>query len=66
MEPGYSDAHNSLGVALRRKGLTDQAIQQFQEALRLKPDDSNARRNLDAVLAAKADSSPPPVLHPRR
>ena len=46
-------AHNNLGTALSLKGETDEAIRQFQEALRLKPDLADARRNLDAVLATK-------------
>ncbi len=32
---------------------------QFREALRLKPDYPDARKNLDVALGAKADSSPP-------
>ena len=42
------------------KARIDEAIRQFQEALRLKPDYADARKNLDVVLATKAHSSPPP------
>ena len=57
--PDDSVAHYNLGVALARKGQTDEAIHQFQEALRLKPDFAYARRSLEVVLAAKARSSQP-------
>ena len=53
-------AHSNLGVALDEKGQIDEAIHQLQEALRLKPDDADARRNLDVALATKGDSAPPP------
>jgi len=36
----------------------DEAIGQFQEALKLQPDLGGARKNLDVALAAKARSSP--------
>jgi Flp pilus assembly protein TadD len=49
-----------LGAALVLKGQTEEAIRHFQEALRLKPGYASARKNLDAALAAKAGSSPPP------
>jgi len=49
-------AHNNLGNALDRKGRLDEALRQFQEALRLNPDYAEARNNLKAALAAPADS----------
>ena len=46
-------AHNNLGTALEQKGQIDEAISQFQEALRLQPDDAEARYNLGNALAEK-------------
>jgi protein O-mannosyl-transferase len=43
-------AHNNLGFALNEKGQTDEAINQFQEALRFKPDFAKARLNLGTAL----------------
>ncbi len=39
-------AHNDLGVALGKKGRADEAIRQYQEALRLKPDYAEVHYNL--------------------
>jgi len=39
-------AHNNLGETLANKGRIGEAISQFQEALRLKPDDAHAHNNL--------------------
>ena len=43
-------ARNNLGVALAGKSRTDEAISQFQEAIRLKPDDAEAHNNLGNSL----------------
>jgi protein O-mannosyl-transferase len=43
-------AHNNLGTALDEKGQTDEAINQYQEALRLKPDFVIAHYNLGTTL----------------
>jgi len=39
-------ARNNLGEALDEKGQTDEAIRQYQEAIRLNPDYANAHNNL--------------------
>ena len=43
-------AHNNLGSALDKKGQTDGAISQFQEAILLKPDGADAYYNLGNAL----------------
>jgi protein O-mannosyl-transferase len=49
-------AHKNLGVALGRKGRTDEAIYQFQEALRLKPQDAGTHNNLGYALDRKGQT----------
>ena len=49
-------AHNNLGNAFNKKGQTDDAIREFQEALRLKPDYAAARNNLRDALRQKAQA----------
>jgi protein O-mannosyl-transferase len=49
-------AHNSLGVALGRKGQTDEAIRQFQEAIRLKSDRPAPHFNLGVAFAKEGQT----------
>ena len=46
-------AHDSLGMALVKKGQTQEAISQLQEAIRLKPDYAKAYDNLGTTLGSK-------------
>ena len=46
-------AHDKLGIALFNKGRTDEAINQYQEAIRLKPDYAEARNNLGLIFLNK-------------
>ncbi len=55
--PDDADAHKNLGVALDKKGQTDEAIRQYQEAIRLKPGDADAHNNLGIALTRKAEST---------
>ena len=48
--------HNNLGTAFYQQGCTGEATRHFQQALSAKPDQADARKNLDVALAAKADS----------
>ena len=50
LNPRYPDAHNSMGVALRKLGRFDEAIAHYHEAIRLMPDFAAAHNNLGAVL----------------
>ncbi|MCX6615710.1 MAG: tetratricopeptide repeat protein, partial [Acidobacteria bacterium] len=43
-------AHNNLGAALQRRGLKEEALHHYREAVRLKPDYIDARNNLGGVL----------------
>src|SRR5687768_7374583 len=47
---GDADAHFNLGIAQYRLGQTSQGIASMVEALRLKPDFAEARKNLGAVF----------------
>ena len=43
-------AHNNLGIALRNQGHLDEAVDQYQQALKLKPNDVMAHVNLGVSL----------------
>ncbi len=49
-------AYNNLGEALDKKGQTDEAIRQYQEAIRLKPAFAEAHNNLAAALDARGQT----------
>jgi protein O-mannosyl-transferase len=51
--PGIPIAHCDLGIALAAQGKTVEAIQQFDQALQLKPDDTKSLNNSGITLVAQ-------------
>ncbi len=45
--------HNNLGCALQTRGQIDEAIEQYQIALKLKPDNADANNNLGSAFYSK-------------
>jgi tetratricopeptide (TPR) repeat protein len=50
-------AHNNLGAVLDKKGQIDEAISQYQETIRLKPDYAEAHKNLGTALDKKGQTA---------
>lgn len=50
LDPGSTEAHNLLGVAFDRKGLSTAAIDCYRRALRREPNNSNTLNNLGYSL----------------
>jgi Flp pilus assembly protein TadD len=46
LRPGWPYYHNKLGLMLEAAGRTEEAGNEYREALRLKPDLEDARNNL--------------------
>jgi protein O-mannosyl-transferase len=51
--PNVSLLHYNLGLMLEKKGQATEAIRQYQEALRLNPDDADAHSSLGAAFDGK-------------
>jgi FkbM family methyltransferase len=58
LNPGFSEAHNNLGIALAELERWPEAMSAFEEALRLSPSNQLARNNL-AWVRSRADSPAP-------
>jgi len=56
--PKAVEAHNNLGIALGRKGRLEEAVNEFQEALKLNPDYAEAQHNLSSALQAVGTANP--------
>lgn len=54
VHPDFADLHNLLGVAYDNADMPDDAIEEFEQALRLNPDFTGARVNLGVTLFARA------------
>jgi len=50
IEPAYANAHNNLGKALEVQGHLDEAIGEYDEALRIQPDNPQTRQNMSGAL----------------
>ena len=49
MNPASAEAHNNLGYVLFQMGRKVEAKEEYEEALRLRPDYETARNNLDRL-----------------
>lgn len=56
-ESGYAEAHNSLGFVYYQKKDFQLAEKHYRRALEIKPDYSQAKKNLDIVLSLSKSSS---------
>jgi len=61
-------AYNNLGVALRQRGQTAEAMADFQEAARIRPHDAGAQNNLGEALLVqgRVDEASPHILEALR
>jgi tetratricopeptide (TPR) repeat protein len=59
-DPGSSAAHNNLGVAYEKKSLFEEALREYEAALKLAPDDkfvkSNYQNCKENIKAAAKDN----------
>ena len=55
LNPGCWMAHYNLGIALRDRGETDQAIAHYRQAITLRPSYAEAHYNLGRLLADKGE-----------
>ena len=58
IRPVYAEAYNNLGNSLATLGRRDEAIEQYREALRLRPGWTVVRNNLQLLLAEQERDRP--------
>ena len=52
LSPDHVDAHNNLGALLAQQGSLQEAAAHLEAALRLRPDDLEAKKNLERLQLA--------------
>jgi tetratricopeptide (TPR) repeat protein len=52
----HAEYHSKLGALLLERGLVNEAIRQFKQALRFEPDDAEAHNNLGSFLAREGQT----------
>ena len=55
IDPGNAELHDHLGLLLRAQGKIDDVIAQYQESLRLQPDQAEVLKNLAWICATHSD-----------
>ncbi|MDP7453566.1 MAG: tetratricopeptide repeat protein, partial [Arenicellales bacterium] len=50
-----AEVHNNLAIAFAKQGRTEEAVEHYLQALRLKPDYAEAHNNLGVALVRKGD-----------
>ena len=50
IKPDYANAYNNLGAVLFNEKMTEEAIDYFKEAIRIRPGFTAAQKNLETVL----------------
>jgi TPR repeat protein len=59
ISPDYAQAHYALAIALEQAGRIDEAIEQYEQALRINPDHPKVQNNLAWLLATHTDVGDP-------
>jgi len=50
LKPDYAEAYNNLGNALLHAKMTEEAIDYYKEAIRIRPGFAAAQKNLETAL----------------